>query len=54
MKVKIEVTIDVDVDGWAAEYGCETAAVRADVKRWAHNRLNSYDDGALARVVSVR
>lgn len=53
MKVKIEVTLDVNADEWADEYGCETNEVRADVKRWATDRLNQYDGGT-ARVVNVR
>jgi hypothetical protein len=53
MKVKVEVTIEVNAEEWAEEYGCEPESVRSDVKRWAQNRLNSYDD-ELARVVSVR
>ena len=35
MKVKIEFTVDVDVDAWATEFGVEPARVREDVKERA-------------------
>ena len=34
MKVKIEVTVDVDVEAWALEYGIEEIEVRKDVKEY--------------------
>lgn len=36
IKVKIEYTVEVDVDFWAEEYGLEPSAkaVRADVKEY--------------------
>lgn len=53
MKVQINVTVEVNERDWAEEYGCEVSEVRADVKRWAQNRLNQYDDD-IARVTAVR
>lgn len=50
MKVKVQVTIDVDAEAWAEEYGIDKADVRTDVKRWALDRLHRYDDG-IARVI---
>ncbi len=35
VKVKIEFTVDVDVDAWATEFGVEPARVREDVKERA-------------------
>lgn len=41
MKVKIEMTVEVDVERWANEYGVESRDVREDVKsyvcHWAEN-----------------
>lgn len=38
MKVKVEFTVDVDVNGWNLTYGTETAAeVRRDVREWIEN-----------------
>lgn len=53
MKVRVNVTIEVDAEAWAEEYGCEPSEVRADVKRWATNRLDEYSD-EIARVEAVR
>lgn len=34
MKVRVEVTVDVDPEAWALNYGVEgSAAIREDVKR---------------------
>lgn len=52
MKVQISVTVEVNENDWAEEYGCEVREVRADVKRWAQNRLTQSDD--IARVTAVR
>ena len=51
MRVKVHVTLDVDENAWAEEYGVHPTEVRADVVRWARERLNRYDDG-IARVVT--
>jgi hypothetical protein len=39
MKVQVIVTLDVDPEAWALEYGLEPKEVRGDVKRWASNTL---------------
>lgn len=38
MKVNINFTVEVDIEGWNLSYGTETAAeVRKDVKDWITN-----------------
>lgn len=34
MKVKVEVTLDVDAEAWASEFGTAPEDVRADVKTY--------------------
>jgi hypothetical protein len=34
MKVQIKVTVEVDAQQWADEYGCEREEVREDVKTY--------------------
>jgi hypothetical protein len=43
VRVRLEVTLLVDVDGWATEYGtaATAAAVRADVRAHVVNELQS-------------
>lgn len=53
MKVCVTVSLEVDAEAWADEYGVSRKAVREDVKRWAADRLNRYDD-QLALVTAVR
>jgi hypothetical protein len=47
MKVKIDMTVAVDLDEWAETYGLEkdSATVRDDVKRWAANAVAHHPDG---------
>lgn len=44
MKVKIEVTLNIDPDAWATEYGIDKADVREDVKGWSEHVLLSMID----------
>lgn len=44
IKVRIEVTVEVDVDAWSSVYGIDPAKVREDVREYAWNQL----DGAAA------
>lgn len=41
MKVRIELTVEVDADGWASTYGVEpdAASIRKDVQEWAKNTI---------------
>lgn len=35
MKVRIELTVDVDPEAWALNYGCDRSEVREDVQSYA-------------------
>ena len=35
MKVRVEVTLDIDVDMWMETYGVRRDMVRSDVQTWA-------------------
>ena len=37
MKIKVEVTLDVDVEAWMLNYGVEKSDVRGDVKFYFEN-----------------
>lgn len=39
MKVRIAVTVDVDPEAWAEEYGIESSGVREDLKTWVVNAI---------------
>lgn len=41
MKVKITLTVDVDSEVWASEYGLDKSEVRADVKSKVQNDVYS-------------
>ena len=41
MKVKVEVTVDIDPEAWTMNYGVEgTAAIREDVKEYCRHTLH--------------
>lgn len=40
IKVRIEVTVEVDVDAWSNVYGIDPAKVREDVKAYAWDQLD--------------
>lgn len=43
--VKISLTVLVDTEGWAADYGIEgTAEIRKDVKSYVKNLLQEVND----------
>lgn len=43
--VKISLTVLVDTEGWAADYGIEgTTAIRKDVKSYVRNLLQEVSD----------
>jgi len=51
IKVRIPVTIEIDVDAWCDEYGCESVVeVRADAKRHVEDTVRQHLDslGVLA------
>ncbi len=52
MKIAMQVTIEVDPDVWAAEYGVDKTEVRADVKLYVQSAL--YDMPVRPRLVTVR
>jgi len=39
MKISITLTIDVDPEQWADNYGIEKSDVRGDVKTYVHNAV---------------
>lgn len=39
MKVSVKVTVDVDVEAWAREYGIAKSEVREDVQDLAHETV---------------
>ncbi|MGL5824993.1 MAG: hypothetical protein ACRCYU_09280 [Nocardioides sp.] len=49
MKIQMELTVDVDPDAWAAEYGLDLDQVPSDVRRWitsaVDNQLRDLDLG---------
>lgn len=50
MKVRIELTVEVDAEGWASTYGTEpdAASIRNDVREWAKNTiLGGQDEGLI-------
>jgi hypothetical protein len=50
MKVQVTVTVEIDPQAWADEYGTEIGSVRADVKRHAAQIVQQHFDsvGVLA------
>lgn len=40
MKIRVVVTVDVDTDAWAAEYGMDKDDVRDDVKAYVTALVN--------------
>jgi hypothetical protein len=50
MKVQIKVTVEVDPQQWADEYGCERSEVRDDVRSYFTNHIQgaqSVEDAGL-------
>lgn len=50
MKVRIELTVEVDAEGWASTYGIDSgaASIRKDVREWAKTTiLGSQDEGLI-------
>jgi hypothetical protein len=37
MKVRVTITLDIDPDAWALEYGCDVDEVREDVRAYVTN-----------------
>lgn len=51
IKVRIPVTVEIDIDAWVDNYGCEsTAEVREDVRSHIENTVRQHLDslGVLA------
>lgn len=44
MKVKVTVTVDLDAEAYAEEYGCESDEVREDFRRHAEEVLHQLAD----------
>lgn len=42
MRVKVELSLDVDVDAWIREYGVERRDVRRDVQTHATQSLKAH------------
>jgi 6-pyruvoyl-tetrahydropterin synthase len=40
MKVKISVTLEVNVEGWMMDYGIPKSEVREDVREYVNTLLN--------------
>lgn len=51
LRVEIAMTLDIDVDAWAEEYGIEPGKVAGDVEEHATNTVVAHlsDLGVLAR-----
>jgi hypothetical protein len=49
MKVKIEFTLDIDVDAWMTDYGLTADEVRDDVRAYAKQTVTEHfrDQGYL-------
>jgi hypothetical protein len=45
MKVRIDLTVDIDVDAWMLNYGVEKEDVRADVQESAASMVVQQLDG---------
>jgi hypothetical protein len=45
MKVKVEITLDVNEEDWALDYGVEPGQVRADVKEHSRQLLLAHYGG---------
>lgn len=39
MKIAMTITIEIDADAWAAEYGIDRSEVREDVRRYVSTTL---------------
>lgn len=52
MKVKIEITVDVDRDGWDQAYGTgmSAAVIREDVRSWVKAQLSDQAEGLITDV----
>lgn len=45
MKVSVNITLDIDPEAWATEYGVEgSKAIREDVKQHAANSIKQHFD----------
>ncbi|MEB3023465.1 MULTISPECIES: hypothetical protein [Mycolicibacter] len=45
MKVRIDFTVDINEEAWAAEYGtADTAETRSDVQQHAKNMITGHFD----------
>jgi len=55
MKIKVELTVNVDPEEWAETYGTESdsATIRASVRTWVANAVSNHPDGLLANDVST-
>jgi hypothetical protein len=42
MKVRIVLTVDVDPEAWANEYGVDRSEVREDVKRYVGTSMHDW------------
>ncbi|MDP3889847.1 hypothetical protein [Nocardioides sp.] len=42
MKVRIALTVEIDEQVWAEEYGLDRTQVRADVRRYVTNAVDSH------------
>lgn len=49
MKVRVEMTLDIDAEAWALEYGVSPSEVREDVKEYV--RHNVYSDFAARELI---
>jgi hypothetical protein len=45
MKVRVAVTLDIDPEAWALEYGLPIAETRTDVRAWAASSLHQLAEG---------
>lgn len=44
MRVQVKVTLDIDVDAWMLEYGCDRDEVRRDVQQHTAESIRQHLD----------
>jgi hypothetical protein len=54
VKIKVEITVDVDPGKWMAEYGCEMSEVREDVRSYIRGNVQDSPAGEVGIVTLVR
>lgn len=53
MKVSLNITLDVDIESWTNEYGCDRDEIRDDVKTYFANLIRRSEPTASGMVKDV-